>query len=497
MSSLPDHPQPRPLDSTDLWDSAHDRLAIVPPSAFVISIGLSGILAFVATGFLGYAYPGSSPIEWVFLHPWPMFAWLCVLLFALEVALFRAQSMERYRFATLGISLGAVAIVTGLYMRRDQLPALLHGILSWLAHIAPAQGIVLGIINFGTMAVFWILSVRRWMLRSQGYPIAPMIEVAPDEKLLRAKFLPQVAELIAGDLIVAGVLAMVLAWTFHPEGLIHALAALVPAKSLPSSIPDPKCFGLSCTAADTYQYYLYYPLGLVVVGITAVDNALHEVARLRADNPGVPIARTLLESLLAAVARKGIALSQSLLLTARTVLWPCLIILAVGSAGIAALLIQSNLQQGSCAYHVEAGCLHSLQVQDFFLGTNPPFPRVLSPMTAFAFCLLATMSITGAAALLIYRWRIVTNSLRFLWVVGIILGSTFWIFSLALSLFNRLIQSSRQPFRLGVLTLISFGVLLFLLVIYALQRRGSGNNVPLLRRISGNTWSRFRRRRPQ
>jgi hypothetical protein len=79
--------------------------------------------------------------------------------------------------------------------------------------------------------------------------------------------------------------------------------------------------------------------------------------------------------------------------------------------------------------------------------------------------ILAVVAIVLAMTMLVFKIRVLENTFRFLGLIGFIILLTFWIFSLALSVFNALLTTTgathREPFPpFGVATLISLAALL-------------------------------------
>jgi amino acid transporter len=96
-------------------------------------------------------------------------------------------------------------------------------------------------------------------------------------------------------------------------------------------------------------------------------------------------------------------------------------------------------------------------------------------LPALGWGLGAVVGLVLAAALMLFRWRVVTNTMRFLGLIGFILVLTFWIFSLALWGFNQLLInvniSNRTPFSPpSWMTAISAGLLIIFGALYFLRR---------------------------
>ena len=96
----------------------------------------------------------------------------------------------------------------------------------------------------------------------------------------------------------------------------------------------------------------------------------------------------------------------------------------------------------------------------------------------------AALALVASAALLVFRWRVADNTMRFLGLIGFVLLLTFWIFSLALAGLNLLLShnllnvTDRAPFYPpGWNTVISL-VALAIFGAVALIRRGRGSPPP-------------------
>ena len=93
------------------------------------------------------------------------------------------------------------------------------------------------------------------------------------------------------------------------------------------------------------------------------------------------------------------------------------------------------------------------------------------------FGILAVVAIVLAMTLLVFKTRVLENTFRFLGLIGFIILLTFWIFSLALSGFNGLLndrRDRREPFPpFGAATIISLAALIIWAAIALIRRMRS------------------------
>jgi hypothetical protein len=196
---------------------------------------------------------------------------------------------------------------------------------------------------------------------------------------------------------------------------------------------------------DLIQALIYLPLGLIIlalaatlsglgavrgVGASELEGHLPEIAsadRSSAIPIAVDVSTTVFNTLKAALSRRLRILVGNLILSLRMVGWPAL--LFVATYGLAQL--STNIQ--------------------FYLHTSKSVQGFLTyVLPAVGWGLAAMLGVVFSAALLLFRWRVADNTLRFLGLVGFVVLLTFWIFSLALWGFNELLwqtgASDRHPF---------------------------------------------------
>jgi hypothetical protein len=465
---------------TDLYDEAHGTFLIQYPIWFVIIMALAGVLAFGLAGFLGYTAAHSTlkpatGADAPFVQPWELFLWFCALMLTLLASIFRDKSLRGRLIAMLITACLAIVIVGAFYFGQilpDFLKQLLKNIN--LAALASEAG-TYAFINFLLIGIFWLDTIRRWVRRSRGLPPNPRVDIGwgsvntrydPDD-------MPSLQELISGDLIAGAVLTLILALLFDSTLLAQIIHTTPALNSCTLSWPFGACVppggGIhnppTLSFIDLIQALIYLPLGLIILALAATVSGLgavrgvgaselegHLPAVASADrSSAIPIAvdvsTTVFNTLKAALSRRLRLLIGNLILSLRMVGWPTL--LFVATYGLAQL--STNIQ--------------------FYLHTPKSLEGFLMyVLPAIGWGLAAMLGVIFSAALLLFRWRVADNTLRFLGLVGFVVLLTFWIFSLALWGFNQLLlqtgASDRHPFdppsittAVSAAALIVFGIL--------------------------------------
>ena len=223
---------------------------------------------------------------------------------------------------------------------------------------------------------------------------------------------------------------------------------------------------------------LYLPLGLLILALSATVSGLgalqgvdenHSAESLIMQKPNptgtgaaaTGVTETVIDTLKSALNRRLRLLLANLALAFRYIGWPAL--LFVATYGLA------ELSTNSQAY------LHS--------------PKILLNVAKYilpgaGWGLAAAVGLVLSAALMLFRWRVVDNTFRFMGLVGFIVLLTFWIFSLALWGINQLLinlnVSGRTPFSPpSWMTGISLGLLIIFGAVVLLRRsRATGGKPP-------------------
>ncbi len=509
---------------TDVYDERTRFFVVRYNPALVIGLGLSGIVAFALTAFTGFRDSGEPAITGViFHHPWPLFLWFCALIITLQVSIMRHPSLRRQLVETLIVTLISM-IFEGIFALN---PELANYIFTAILHIPiPDIGTspwTYTIINFGLITIFWVDTLRRWVrallkrptTRSVDLGIGVTIEVG------EAGDLPSLPELVSGDLIAGGVLTLILFLAFQPmllNGLSDLLKIGQHVNLCTLSWPIGACTGggkltdpPTLNFMDLIQTLIYISLGLLVLALTAVATTIQALTERQnqtaggavatpAPAPSTAVARAsdsagasaagtvgagetvatvVLNALRAALSRRIRIAIDNFLVSLRNVIWPALILLGTIAIGTAATSIQRYLH---------------LQSDKITCAKNPPYPDVASCNAAIAqlnanvqyqsvivaalLGIACAICIVLAAALLILSWRVVENTFRFLGLVGFIVLLTFWIFSLALTAFNALLNllnaTPRQPFPLlgasTIASIVAFIITAIWLAIRALRQ---------------------------
>jgi len=458
---------------TDLYDEQRRTFLIQYPIWVILGLSLSGVAIIALNGYLGYTK--SEPLS----QPWLLFLWFCAVLVTLQISIFRHHSLRARLIATLIMSLLAIIFI-GITYFNQSLPDILRNLLQqgrFLRFLAGNQWTYTAV-NFLLIGIFWLDTIRRWMRRARGQSPNPGVDIGftYSGRGPRDNEMPSLQELISGDLIAAAVLALLLSFIFEPQIIslfIHPQGVVIDGCTL--SWPIGGCIPPGAGTAnpptlsfiDLIQTLLYLPLGLLILALTATVSGLgalqgvnehhsQESLIMQKPNPtgtgaaATGVTETVIDTLRAALDRRIRLLLANLALAFRYIGWPVLLFIA--TYGLA------ELSTNSQAY------LHSGKgVHDVIFDVLP----------ALGWALAAVVGLVLSAALMLFRWRVVDNTFRFLGLIGFILVLTFWIFSLSLWAVNQLIFriniSDRMPFSppswmtgISLALLIIFGAMYFL-----------------------------------
>ena len=475
VASRPNRSQPintpdgeiKPLALTDIFDDSRGILLVRYPAALIVGLGISGVIAFAITGFLGYPLAKDSPItlEWRLFHqPWALFLWLCALLLTFQATVFRNPQLRRRLVAMLTTTVISIIVIGIAYYQREWLVEQLNNLLHWLnlpdfRDLSLSNPWTYTLINILILGVFWIDTLRRWARRAVGQPPNP-----------RSNEMPSLEDLISGDLIAGAVLAIALAILFS-QPVAYVLAGLAQSQVVvtactvslpgacptPNSIPDTKA---TLTFIDTLISLVVLVFGLIILALSAVlsglaargavdDTVLESAPRQQAPcvrnlhaRPipvGEQVSLTIINTVRAALSRSfrltGIFLSL------RNVVWPGLVFLSAASLAFAARSVMAYLHND----------------KTLTITVNYLFP-------AIGWLIVAAGAAVLALGIYEVSFEVMRNALRFLSIVGFVVLLTFWLFSLAMWSINEfLLQTfvtNRDPFaQLGVSTFLSAVVL--------------------------------------
>ena len=476
---------------TDVYDEKRRTFLVQYPIWVVVAMGLAGVAAFALVGFLGYS--DDPPFQaLVFNQSWPLFLWFCALIMALEISILRNPRLRIELVAALLVTLISMVIVGILYFYKVDFLSLLQNLLQKILNIRVLLEQIKGgkflyaIINFGLIAVFWVDTIRRWIRSAQGKPINSRINIGlGGARTTRGSSdNPSFSELVSGDLIAGAALVALLSLIFRSDimtAFSNLLAINQPINDCITVWPFGACTapggGLAnpptLTFIDLIQALIYLPLGLLVLALSAMLSGFGAVGGvdeehsdesliMRNTNPtgtsgaATGVTETVIDTLKSALNRRLRLALDNLAYSLRNAVWPALVLFSVIAVAAAARNTRYYLHLLSDQHYCPGGC------EGTFASFGWPYQYVIY---AGIWGILAVVAIVLAMTLLVFKIRVLENTFRFLGLIGFIILLTFWIFSLALSVFNALLTTTgathREPFPpFGVATLISLAALL-------------------------------------
>ncbi|HEX9067239.1 MAG TPA: hypothetical protein VF807_00615 [Ktedonobacterales bacterium] len=454
-------PKPRRRAITDLYDEASQRLLVIYPSWLYVALGLAGLLAFGITGYLGWCTGVCNPLDRttftteykLFGDPYSLVLWLWALFLLVQWSIFRDKSLRLQRIVMLTVTFIAIAIVGVAYFYTHELQAYIlyligHGhLIRAIFSALFSSPWFFTIVNFGLLALFAVNTARRWVRRAQGLHPNPRINLGKYDEGEAPEEIPPFADVISGDLVATGVLALALAALFSEQltGLVLTppdhltVACLV-------SLPTDCAAGVTLTSLTSINIdiaLLFFPIGLVVLALTAFSGGLGAAGGTTVVPPaaltvregtqgtvavGQAVSLTVIDTVRNALDRRLRIALLAIVLALRSVGWPLMVLASITGIAVTSEYIETYL-------HSDRSALASLTI----LG-----PAVLVGLISAALSVLAP-------ALYLFRWRVAENSLKFLGIFGFVVLLTFWIFSAALAGSNLLllklnIVTTRTPF---------------------------------------------------
>jgi len=481
---------------TDLYDEKRGAFLVQYPIWLVLLLGLAGVAAFAITGFLGYPLPPNSPVTLeyrLFADPYILVGWFYLLLLILEWSIFRHPSLAWRRVVILTVFVICMGIVAWIYLSgSDVVQRILEGRFfngGFLRRLF-SDPITLTIINLAILGIFWLDTVRRWVRRARGLQPNPRVNLGSYDEGKAPPELDPLTDIVSGDLIAGGVLAFVLGVIFSG----YVINPLLPSNSCKVNLFG-SCSALPLTTMDNVFALIALILGLVILALTATLSGLgavggvnpaqldrpHVAARTNLAPSAAPsgesvvergdtssriavseeVSLTIISTLRNALDRRLRLILRALLLSLRNILWPLLALISAGSVAVACAYLEAYLHSQKTF-----GDAYTLMLPALIFGVVGALAAIFSP------------------ALFVFRWRVASNSLRFLGLIGFVVLLTLWIFSLALAGLNLLLLrdllnvTDRQPFYPpSWSTVISLGALLVFgaiaLVRYAQGRRNT------------------------
>lgn len=423
---------------TDLYDTQRGTFLVPYPLWLVLGLGITGVIAFAMVGFLGYKGDPS-----IFDKPWELYLWFSALMITLLVSIFRHKSLRGHLIAILVFALLWVIIVYIVGFPGGFIRKLVE---QYLPLIADEQ-LTYVVVNFAIIAIFWGDTIRRWVRRARGLRLHPEIDLSTGERIddkVDPADQPSMAELISGDLLAGALVTAVLSYIFLPVVINHIVITTPPLSdcNLAVSLPPSDCLSsgvqyVTLNFIDQVQALGYATVGLLVMGLAAMLGGFGSVggapvpigvakAVTAVAAEGGPVtepitagvAETVLDTLRAAINRRLREMLLGVGRSLRNIVWPILLFVATYGIFWVSVYIQRYLHSPS---------------RDYRAALNFVLPALI-------WGLVSVLSLAFSAALVLFRWRVADNTLRFMGLIGFILVLTFWIFSLALWGFNVLLE---------------------------------------------------------
>jgi len=510
-----------PQAYTDLYDEQRRAFLVQYPIPLVIALGLSGVAAFMVTGFLGYKDSLEDPlIQTLFGKPWLLYLWFCALVLTLQVSILRHRSLRPQLTRTLVVTIVAIIFVGVFDIYSQEILTALQNLLSTILNTQillqnfGKSPWTYTIINFGILAVYWADTIRRWVRSARGKsPFKPAeiglsstddsaYEVASKQS---GEAPPAISELVSGDLIGGAFLTLLLSLFFQP-GVINFIGQSLQPGSSASALSVNNCtlaLPFACVAPgggvgnpptlafiDLVQTLIYLPLGLIVLALTATIAGLSvpggvtgvQQRNVPADQAqgdrgaqGVAgeVGMTIFKALQAALTRRVRIAVDNFAVSLRSVIWPVLILIGMFAIAGASRSIEQYLHLLSDQHTTDLLSKADLAGMNSLLDQHLNY---LDPLLALLEGAIAVIAIVLSASLQLFQARVAENTLRFMGLIGFTVLLTFWIFSLALSGFNALFAlthlSNRVPFpQPGVTTIISIAALIIAGLAVLISRR--------------------------
>ncbi len=457
---------------TDVYDTQRGAFLVRYPPALVIGLALAGVIAFAVAGFLGYSSAS------LFNKPWALYLWFSALIVTLLWSIFRNRALRGQLIAVLIIA--AISIILAYLVGNPT--GYIRKLLEQYIPLLAKEQVTYVFINFAVILVYWVDTIRRWERRARGLRPHPVMDIMTGQKteIAEPEELPSMAELISGDLFAGSLLIGLLSFLFRQDVMSFITQTSLTTCSVSFSFPPSSCVDGSTgvlatlTLIDQTQALGYLAIGLVILAIAATMGGFGSVggapmpigvsravyATIADGNAPVTapittgVAETILDALRAAISRRLREFLLGIARSLRNIVWPALLFTAVFGV-----------------YQLSA------HVQQYLHEPKNLTNAGLYILPAAGWGIVSVLTIVLSAALVVFKWRVVDNTMRFLGLIGLIVLLTFWIFSLALWGFNKLLEQFSstivRPFDPpSIATAVSFGALIILGGFLIFSRRG-------------------------
>jgi hypothetical protein len=494
-------------------DDKPHRLVLGP----TIAVATSGLIVFAISGYLGYCpdpqqrCPASlnltqGPallIDSLFLKPWPLFLWLCMIILIVQHTMLSRlkgvspeveQAWRRWTYAVTGVSIVLVGVYE-LYGKQ-----LLAGIQDWISsrfgggflfHLL-SDSWFFTLLNFGIILLLAGGAITRW-IRFRREQAIPIVRPSPaDPEFAALTHSPQslddqdsarelaMSELVIGDILVRSAIVLIISFIIRAEVIGLVIPQPDPGSILPNFTSCSVALPGLCRPQLSFIDLILALLGLVG-GVSFAGALAQAVVRQRL--PAEPLPLRQLGSLVAAEllsvltrpftqagsAGEGRRDPYDPLKIVSAVTWPVLVFCGVFAAATLASFTQRALHQTAW----------DIFVIPRFHGfpTNPmlwEIAGILAGLAALIGILLAALSIS-------FKPETLRKGLEFIRENGFITLVLFCVYAFALWLIEALLRQFVAPnpddlryqaFRFGLFTIGSVFLLLWF-VATVLARRSS------------------------
>jgi hypothetical protein len=442
---------------TDVYDEDRKRSLVAYPSWLVASLVLEGLIAFLLTGVL------TTHLRRTLVPSgeasWPLFIWMGLLGITLAAAILRHPTLRRYRLRLVIASIISLLVV-GMAVYEG---SLFQGPVNSLSNglqVRP-NSFVFTLVNVLILATYAVFSTRRWVRRAAGLPLTrPSIDlgndVVPDE--VRQ---PDLVEIVFGDLFIGGLVALLLAGVSRADVLDFVASALQLGGRVDRCMVS-WAFG-SCTLTSqaggpvnplTLSHVnLVLALLLITTSLmlAALYGVLNGIGALPSTAPSTLSPRYGTSSVSTAVSEAVLATLRSSIdrflrgslqgtaLAIRELAWPLVIVVwAIATAATAFAALDYLFPTVSCS------------LPDCIAGRLTSPSTYLQAGATLLWGTVAVYTLIGAAGLLVFSQRVVTNTLTYMVRVTMQVLLVYWLFIVALAALGQMLVLSqvtaRNPF---------------------------------------------------